>query len=168
MNREEFKNVPGYNGRYAVGNLGTVLSMPRKGKIKVKELKQTKSKKGYLYVTLCINNTSKKFYVHQLVAMAFLGHEKCGMSRVIDHRDFNKTNNNVLNLKIVSARENSSRSLRKKTSKYVGVHFCKRLNKWASSIRIEGKKKHLGYFSCETKARLRYESCLRRVNYINL
>lgn len=164
MNREEFRDVPGYEGCYQVSNLGTVLSMPRKGTTCIRQLNQHISNRGYMYVTLCVNSNPKKIHVHQLVAMAFLGHSICGMDRVIDHRDFNKINNNVENLRIVSARENSSRVRRKKTSKYVGVHFCKRVSKWVSSIRIEGKKKHLGYFTCETKARLRYESCLKLVN----
>jgi len=163
--KEEFKDVPGYEGYYKVSNLGTVLSMPRKGNTCIRQLSQSKTKKGYLYVTLYMNSDKKKMRVHQLVAMAFLGHTVCGMERVIDHKDFDKTNNNVDNLRIVSARENSSRVLRKKTSKYVGVHFCKRLSKWVSSIRIGGKKKHLGYFSCERKARLKYESSLRFANY---
>jgi hypothetical protein len=164
MNKEEFRDVPGYEGYYQVGSLGTVISMPRKGSVQMIELKQAKSNKGYMYVTLSVNNLRKKIHVHQLVAMAFLGHTICGMEKVIDHRDFNKTNNNVSNLRIVSARENSSRVRRNKTSKYVGVHFNKLVSKWVASIRIEGKKKHLGYFSCETKARLRYESCLKLVN----
>lgn len=162
MNRTEtFKDIPGYEGMYMIGDQGTVLSL--KGG-KTKELKYAKSKNGYLYVTLCKNGLTKKFRVHQLSAMAFLGHNICGMKKVVDHIDFNKQNNRIENLRIVSTRENCSRGRIGKSSKYVGVHFNKVVKKWVSSIRINGKKKHLGYFSCEIKARLRYESQLRIIN----
>jgi hypothetical protein len=160
MNKEEFRDIPGYEGYYQVSNKGSVLSFHGKQK----QLKQTKSTAGYYYVTLSVNNNPKKIHIHQLVAMAFLGHTICGLEKVIDHIDFNKTNNDLSNLRIVTFRENISRGRKNKTSKYVGVHLNKTTKKWVASIKIAGKKMHLGYFTSETKARLRYESQLRLVN----
>ena len=38
------------------------------------------------------------------------------------------------------------------TSKYKGVSFCKRANKWMAQIMVNGKNKHLGYFKTELEA----------------
>jgi hypothetical protein len=157
---EEFRDIPGYEGRYKICSDGLVLSIIHKPKI----LKPTKSKKGYLYVDLCKDSSRKKYFVHQLVAMAFLDHSVCGMKKVIDHIDFDRTNNHVSNLKVVTARENCSRSQRKKTSIYVGVHFVRRLSKWSSEIRIGNTKKYLGLFNCETQAHIAYQEQLKLVN----
>ena len=48
--------------------------------------------------------------VHQMVAESFLNHIPCGYKLVVNHIDFNRTNNAVQNLELVSARENSNRN----------------------------------------------------------
>lgn len=48
----------------------------------------------------------------------------------------------------------------KKSSKYKGVSWHKSRNKWRAQITINGKRKHLGYFSEEYDAHLAYERAL--------
>ena len=103
--------------------------------------------------------------MHQLVAEAFLNHKRCGMEFVINHIDFNKTNNKVENLEIITNRENSNQKHLKSSSIYTGVSWDKRYNKWRSNITVNGKLKHLGYFINELEASEVYKKELN--NLIN-
>jgi len=81
----------------------------------------------------------------------------------VDHIDGNGLNNEILNLKIVSHRENLLNIHKNKTSKYPGVAWNKCAKKWEVKIRIEEKRYFLGYFKNETKA---YETYLKAFNLI--
>ena len=73
---EIWKPVVGYEGLYEVSNLGRVKSLSRIDSIgrKIKEriLSQGKCKQGYLTVSLCKNGKPNSYYVHRLVAQAFI------------------------------------------------------------------------------------------------
>ena len=104
-------------------------------------LKQYVNSRGYLCV--CIDGTKK---VHRLVASAFLnnpGNKKC-----VDHKNRDKLNNNIINLRYATSMENcQNRSMRNdNTSGIVGVGWKKDRNKWHVQIRVNKKKLHLGYF----------------------
>ena len=165
---EIWKEVKNYEGIYEVSNLGRVKSLERKvthpvnGFKNVKEriLKQGTNRGGYLYVDLHKNGKRKNTKIHQLVAMAFLNHTPDGMKLVVNHIDFNRTNNRVENLEIVTNRENTNRKHLKSSSPYVGVHWDKSRNKWRALIRISGKQKHLGLFTCEIEASRAYQKAL--------
>jgi hypothetical protein len=49
------------------------------------------------------------------------------------------------------------------SSKYTGVYWCKKSNKWVCKIRISGKKFHLGSFVDETKAAIKYDIAAREL-----
>lgn len=72
----------------------------------------------------------------------------------IDHINNNPLDNRKENLRIVSPMQNAlnKTSSKNSSSKYVGVSWYKKYNKWKSSIRINGKNKHLGYFENEIDA----------------
>lgn len=59
-------------------------------------LKITLRPSGYCAVNLSKNGTYKSFYVHRLVAEAFILNPEC--KPYINHIDENKSNNNVSNL----------------------------------------------------------------------
>jgi len=161
---ELWKSVSGYKDYYKISNLGRVKSISRidssgrfrKGRI----LKNTLGKNGYFCVGLSFEGKVKKFYIHKLVAIAFLNHVPCGYKRVIDHLDNNPLNNKLENLRIVSNRENTSNKNTNSSSIYTGVSWSKKKNKWLSSIRINGKSKHLGLFTDEIKASNAYREAL--------
>ena len=165
-NIEIWKDIPNYEGIYQVSNLGRVKSLERlvKGKINLrinreKVLNPTVDFHGYCVVGL-YNLNVKKIKVHQLVAMAFLNHKLCGHKLVVNHIDWNKLNNNLKNLEIVTQRENANLKRFKSSSQYVGVNWYKSNNKWVSKIWINGNRKHLGYFEKEYDAHLAYEKAL--------
>lgn len=147
---EIYKDIIGYEGLYKVSNLGNVKN------IKDKQMKLSLYY-GYLKVNLTTDRISKTRLVHQLVAESFLNHKRCGFKLVINHIDFNKSNNNVNNLEIITARENCNKKHLKSSSIYTGVSWNKRASKWQSYIMINGKQKHLGLFSDELEASNQYK-----------
>lgn len=83
-------------------------------------LKQINNGYGYLYVDLYNDNNHKKLKVHRLVAGAFL--EDSGVNpdgtpmvgrHVVNHKDHDRTNNNVNNLEWCDNRYNNEYSLNK-------------------------------------------------------
>lgn len=94
---EVWKDLPGYEGRYYVSNLGRVIG-PR-GKV----LKPWLSKGGkYAVFHLGIK---KKMQVHQAVMLAFRGPPPPGM--VVCHCDGNSLNNTLDNLRYDTIQHNT-------------------------------------------------------------
>ena len=167
---EEFRDIPGYEGLYQVSNIGTVKSLARtiirsngrKQSYKERILKPGFVVRKYLTVMLCNAGKDKNYYVHQLVAMAFLNHTPNRyIGLVVDHIDNDSLNNNLENLQLISARENCSKDRTGGASQYVGVSWNKRNKKWVARMRINGKLKHLGYFTCELEASEAYQKTLK-------
>lgn len=157
---EEWKDILGYEGLYKVSNLGNIKSLKFQ---KEKVLKLQTNTKGYFIVNLYKNKKMKSHQIHQLVAIAFLNHVPCKMELVINHINFDKKDNKVSNLEIVTNRENSNRKHLKSTSKYTGVSFEKDRNKWLAQIKINGKRVLLGRFSNEIDASNAYQSKLKEI-----
>jgi hypothetical protein len=148
-----WKDIPTYENEYQVNEIGEVRSLKTN-----RILKQSLSS-NYWAVTLSQNGKVKGKRVHQLMAMAFLNHIPDRFNCVIDHIDNNKLNNNLSNIRIVTHRENISKS--KKRNKYTGVCWHKIKNQYIASIQINKKLTHLGYFDSEYEAHLAYQSKLK-------
>lgn len=115
---EEWRSINGYEGLYEVSNLGRIRSLDRyvshsknsdykvlrRGKI----LADADNGSGYRYISLIKDGTKKNYYVHRLVADAFLERET-GQTE-IDHKDHNRANNRASNLQWITHRENIQRS----------------------------------------------------------
>jgi hypothetical protein len=104
---EEWRPVPGFEGRYEVSSLGRVRSFIEWRDAKeVRLLRLTTDKKGYQKVAL-YNGGRKRhdLKVHAIVAEAFLGPRAPGLT--VNHKDLDKKNNCPENLEYVTASENS-------------------------------------------------------------
>lgn len=95
----ELKDIPGFEGNYAIDKLGNVFSYKSN-----KYLNPSKTKDGYLKVSLRANNKAYYYRVHKLVAMTFLDNPN-NLSE-INHKDFNRQNNCLDNLEWVSHNDN--------------------------------------------------------------
>lgn len=156
---EIWKDIQGYEGYYQVSNLGRVKSLSRDvfygmGYYLKKEkiLKPTMREDGYQVVGLYIENISKNFLVHRLVATAFV--KNLFNKEKVIHIDFIKHNNNSNNLEWTNLLETAcyQMSNQKSSSEFIGVSFRKNRNKWLSSIVINGKPIHIGSFKTQEEA----------------
>lgn len=153
MNEQNFNeiwiDIIGYESLYKVSNLGNVKSLRFN---KEKLLKYHYCKDGYIQFRLTKNNKIISYLAHRLVIKHFL----YDSIKEVNHIDFDKTNNNIINLEYLNRRENTthynnSRKL-KTSSKYVGVSYSKERNKWIAKIKINNKTKYLGGFYNEIDA----------------
>jgi hypothetical protein len=164
MDKEEWIDIPKYVGIYKASSYGRIKSLNYKRSGKEGILTLYKGTHGYLQVVLCNKGKEKTLKVHKLIAMTFLNHVPDGTHNIeVDHIDDNKLNNYSSNLRLVKPRVNSSKS-KKGTSKYTGVTWHKKIGKWMSSIRIDGKKKFLGYFDNEEEAGKSYDYILKTLS----
>ncbi len=166
MNQKEvWKDVKNYEGLYQVSNLGRVKSLDRMVKHssknrkifiqKGRDLKPSINSNGYKQFRLSWENKSKTFLAHKLVAQSFLNHITDGTNKlVVDHIDNDKLNNNVINLQIITNRENCSKDKKGKHSSLIGV--TKLNNMFIAQIYIKGKNKYLGSFKKEIDAHNEY------------
>lgn len=159
MQKEIFKDIPGYEGLYKISNLGNVKTFHYNIN---RLLSLCNSKYGYKTVTLSKNKKTTTITVHLLMAITFLNHTS-GRKVVVDHKDNDKTNNRLNNIQIITQRKNCSKDKHRynSSSKYIGVSRGKRRNKWRSHIQINGKLKYLGSFKDEYKAHLAYQKALK-------
>ena len=113
---EIWKDVPGFEGAFQVSSFGRVRSLPRidalghhrKGILR----KQGNVHDGYLQVALEHNGKKSVYWVHRLVAAAFIPN-KNGYPAV-NHKDENPSNNRSDNLEWCTARYNNTYNGRNK------------------------------------------------------
>ena len=103
-NTEIWKDVQGYEGLYAVSDLGRVKRLAGKGCKNERILKPQYNSKGYLYVSLYKCGKSVHLAVHRLVAATFIPNPD--KLPEVNHKDENKTNNRVDNLEYCDGKYN--------------------------------------------------------------
>ena len=106
---EIWKDIEGYEGLYQVSNRGRVKSLSRKvtnAMFSINEhfVKVVDNGNGYKSVSLWKDNKGKHFYVHRLVALAFV--PNYNGYKYINHKDEDKSNNDVSNLEWCTAKYN--------------------------------------------------------------
>lgn len=106
MSLEQWKDIPGFEGRYQISDQGRVKSLPfmqryvlRNGnpamrKTKERILATQLINSGYRIVHLHLDNSRKALLVHRLVAEAFYD----GVDTDVNHKNGCKTENNRDNL----------------------------------------------------------------------
>ena len=114
---------------------------------------------GTPYVRGLIPNPDKDInrpYTFILLHRLILGKPKKGM--VTDHINHNGLDNRKENLRFATRGQNqrNRQSGKNSRSQYLGVFWYKQHQKWSAQIRHNGKKYHLGLFTCEHQAALAY------------
>lgn len=110
------KDIPGFDGKYAITEDGRVWSNPkrygRKGNLFHAGKWRTHSvhHKGYLRVHLALPNGKwKPFFIHRLVAVTYL--EPVEGKNQVNHKNSDKTDNRVENLEWCTGSENIRHSV---------------------------------------------------------
>ena len=102
---EIWRDIPGYMGVYKISNLGNVRRYGRKHNLRCME------RNGYFVVHLS-NGKAKWFYVHRLVALAFIPNPDALPQ--INHKNEIKTDNRAENLEWCTAHYNTNYGTRNK------------------------------------------------------
>lgn len=128
------KDLPGYEGRYAVTKDGRVWSYYRK-----RFLSPFTNCAGYKMVSIWKDRASKYVGIHRLVALTYIPNPL--NKPHVNHKDFNPANNNVDNLEWVTPKENiawSDKYHRRdeylKRSIKLATQACKEKKSWKKGI----------------------------------
>ena len=103
----------------------------------------SKTSAGYLEVTI----NRKRIHLHRLAWLLCYGYLP---DHHIDHRDGDKANNAIKNLREASPSENGQNRVTKNTnntSGHTGVWWHAQIKKWVAEIMVNRKKITVGYFT---------------------
>ena len=116
---------------------------------KVKNHKWYLDRQGYVCTYIYDNTTQKqtKVRLHKLLVDY----------PIVDHKDRDKLNNCKSNLRKATRSQNMmNRDKFRGTSKFKGVHFSEKTNKWVASISIDNVQINLGSYDTQEQAGLKY------------
>lgn len=126
---EIWKDVVGFEGLYEVSNLGRCRKITNFG---YKIVGHISCQTGYVRIKQVNEEGQNKWYnIHRFVAQSFIPNSdnKC----CVNHKDFNRANNNIENLEWVTTRENSYHAIEHGHVKKIVDHKF-----------TEGKRKRFG------------------------
>lgn len=156
---EIWKDLKGYEGKYRVSNKGRVSNYKR-------ILTPTDNGNGYLIIGLCKDGKKKNFYIHRLVAGAFIDNPK--NKPVVNHRDYNTKNNNAENLEWATQKENviySKNNMRHRksiTQTNTGERYIS-YRKSKATYRVTVDRKEYGTYKTLQEAVVRRDEILKGV-----
>lgn len=158
--KEIWLPIPNYEGLYEISNLKRIRSLNRvvsrniKDKILLKKLKGKiiKSTNGYS-VNLSKDNRKERVEIDRMYHKCFNNtsygkHEKIEDGRLIHRREY--TSNAYIG--------------KEGCSKYTGVTFNKKYDKWTSKILIGKDRVYLGVFESEYDAALMYQKAVKNIH----
>lgn len=131
---EQWRDIPGYEGLYAISSFGTIKSFPR---IALRKngtsmpilgciLSQPIDSSGYCSVCLHKQGKRKTLRVHVLVALTFLGERPDNTE--INHINGNKNDNNLANLEYCDHSRNVQHAYDHNLIPKGDKHYCAKLN----------------------------------------
>lgn len=130
MQNKIWIDIKNYEGIYKISNNGEIYSL-----LKNKNLKPGDNGKGYLFVHLFKEGIKKSFYIHRLVAFAFINNSE--NKKQVNHIDCDKSNNNVENLEWSTSFENMQHASKN------GKLYSSDYQKKQTSLANRGEKSHL-------------------------
>lgn len=158
----EWRPVVGFEGSYEVSSGGEIRSVARivprvrskNGRsVSGRTLKAGVCGTGYKMVTLQARGSRRWETVHRIVVESHIGKIPHGM--VIDHRNGDKSDNRIENLRIVTSSQNGRNKIKTNNPNgHRGVWFCAARPKkpWRADIQPNGKTIYLGSFVTKDEA----------------
>lgn len=127
---EQWRPIPGYEGHYEVSSQGRVRSLARytqgsRHRLLTERVMSPTLSNGYLAVQLVGDGRGKrKWHVHRLVALAFIGPKPDGWDTC--HGDGDRLNNSAENLRYDTRRANILDAVAHGTHHLAKLTHCKR------------------------------------------
>ena len=148
--KEEWRDIQGYEGFYQVSSFGNVRSLDRTiirsnlkpQFIKGRTLNQLNYKNGYVKVELSHGGFCKRYFIHRLVAQAFIPNPD--NLPEVNHKDENPSNNCVDNLEWCTHLYNSN--------------YGDRVNKIKTTMKLNGRAKSVLMYDKNGKLIKRFDS----------
>lgn len=106
---EEWRAVVGYEGLYEVSNLGRIRRACSCNNSKKGRILKTDNVKGYLRASIYKNGVKNRFFVHRIVAIAFITKDE--HRNFVNHLNGIKTDNRINNLEWVTQSENAQHAI---------------------------------------------------------
>lgn len=124
--QEEWKDIPGFNGRYQASTLGRIKAVghPRRINHTFVMKPQKRGDHGYLGIGLynAPANTLKSYFIHLLILLTFVGPRPAKAQG--NHINLDKHDNRICNLEYATPAENSNHALRNGARKRSGKGNC--------------------------------------------
>jgi hypothetical protein len=120
------------------------------------------SNKGYYMITFSKGTKNQNYFlVHRLFFYYHYGY----IPKIVDHKDTNRKNNNIENLRELNTSQSSRNTKKRKnsTSIYKGVNWSKIANKWVAHLSLNKKDIHIAYFDNEDDAGQAYNDKIREL-----
>ena len=114
------------------------------------------TKKGYIQIRVL----GSRYFAHRLAWLAVYGKFP---SEFLDHKNNNKQDNRICNLREATRNQNMQNrpTFSNNTSGLKGARFESHCNKWRAQIYLNGKNKHLGLFDTAEEAHSAYCSAAK-------
>lgn len=146
---ETWRPIPGWESLYEVSSQGRVRGL-RRGKV----LKARLDAYGYVIFELHPGRPRKPITtkVHRVVALAFHGPAPERKPEV-DHKNRNRADNRVENLRWSSVADNRVAAVCKSQSGAFGVRYRKDKRRWQAYATVDGRFKSLGQFATADEAK---------------
>src|SRR6185436_5681032 len=144
MNIDKLKDLIYYDSQ-----TGLFTSLINRRKVKAGELMIGYPYRGYIKVKIF----NKFIPAHRLAWIYMNGEIPKGMQ--IDHKDGDRSNNRIENLRLATAsenRQNLKAASKSNKSGFLGVYFCKEQQKYRAEIVVNGKKIRLGRYKTAEEA----------------
>jgi len=112
-------------------------------KINVGQQAGTINNNGYIQITF----RGFLYLAHRLAYYMYHGVDP--LENLVDHEYGDRTNNKIKHLRLANNSQNSANHIKLRsdnTSGVIGVCWCKTRKKWVAFIKVNYKRKQLGYF----------------------
>jgi len=170
--KEEWKDIRGYEGLYQISSLGRAKSLERIRKSRLGYTAKVAERilvpsllkySGYLRYCLSKNGRTKNFRINILVWDHF-GNEPRG-SRQVDHKKGKKFLNGIVDLQLLTPRENVIKYCKTKTKKHnLPTGVFQHCTKYSARIYADKRSYSLGDYSTPEEAGIVYERARRLIN----
>lgn len=154
LTQEYLKTILSYDP-----NTGDFTNIINRANNAVKAGSKTGCANGQGYINVRVSG--KIYQAHRLAWLYVYG---SWPKNNIDHINGLPGDNRIKNLRDVTVRANGQNRIEHRNGKLLGANYNISKKKWSSSIQVNGKQKHLGYFSTELEAHNKYLQALEALH----